>query len=539
MEIGGFDLNKVCANAGNPSKRTDDFIDRSKVKILLCDNDTKSSEEVLTLLSGCSYQVTSVSSPRQAIDVLNAEAQDIDIILAEVGMKMLKYIARKKDLHRIPVIIMSAHDEVSIVMKCLRLGAAEYLIKPLRSNELLNLWTHMWRRRHMLGLTEKNMKTYNSDLAASDPGDGNGNTASTAFFSDDTEDKSNRSTNPEIGMSIEQQNESTAAAAAPPEEPPGAHASEYGPDVPGTSDRQTRHRSSGPKKSGLRIGESSAFFSYVKTTMQKSNLQGIPQVQNNAATQLRMEDMHQTCPYGVHNLKTHGNGEPSERPNKDDLPSSISKPDSFSTDNSSAPPASMGSLNQKNFNQEHLPQDVTHVKNGTHISETQLPGTPSQHPHLYYISGFFNPPLMPSSAPLYPKNHQDPQNHASMIARYSDISHRPPDANGMTYFPYHPMTVCLQPGQMSSAHSRPSFGSSSSSKAKLNIVDRRAEALMRFRKKRKERCFDKKIRYVNRKQLAERRPRVRGQFVKKLNGVNVHLNGQPASIKYDEEEEDD
>lgn len=30
-----------------------------------------------------------------------------------------------------------------------------------------------------------------------------------------------------------------AAAAAAPEEPPGAHASEYGPDVPGTSDRQT------------------------------------------------------------------------------------------------------------------------------------------------------------------------------------------------------------------------------------------------------------------------------------------------------------
>ncbi|KAI9086433.1 hypothetical protein K1719_031517 [Acacia pycnantha] len=536
MEIGGFDLNKVYANAGNPSKKTDDFIDRSKVKILLCDNDTKSSEEVLMLLSGCSYQVTLVSSPRQAIDVLNAEAQDIDIILAEVGMKMLKYTARKKDLHRIPVIMMSAHDEVSIVMKCLRLGAAEYLIKPLRSNELLNLWTHMWRRRHMLGLTEKNMKNYNSDLVASDPGDGNGNTASTALFSDDKEDKSNRR---EIGMSTQQQHESTAAAA--PEEPPGAHASEYGPHVPGISDRQTRLCSSGPKKSGLRIGESSAFFSYVKTTMQKSNLQGIPQVQNNAATQLRMEDMHQTCPSGVHNLKTHENGEPSERSNKYYLPSSISNPDSFSTDNSYAPPASMGSLTQKNFNQEHLPRDATHVRNGTHIFETQLPGTPSQHPHLYHISGFFNHLLMPSLAPLYPKNHQDPQNHASatMIARYNDISHLPPDANGMTYFPYHPMTVCLQPGQMSSAHSRPSFGSSSSSKAKLNIVDRRAEALMKFRKKRKERCFDKKIRYVNRKQLAERRPRVRGQFVKKLNGINDHLNGQPAFIEYDEEKEDD
>lgn len=32
------------------------FIDRSKVRILLCDNDTKSSQEVFSLLLKCSYQ---------------------------------------------------------------------------------------------------------------------------------------------------------------------------------------------------------------------------------------------------------------------------------------------------------------------------------------------------------------------------------------------------------------------------------------------------------------------------------------------------
>ena len=62
---------------------------------------------------------------------------------------------------------------------------------------------------------------------------------------------------------------------------------------------------------------------------------------------------------------------------------------------------------------------------------------------------------------------------------------------------------------------------------------------MKFRQKRKERCFDKKIRYVNRKRLAERRPRVRGQFVRNLMGANADLNGQPASIDYDEDDEED
>lgn len=42
----------------------------------------------------------------------------------------------------------------------------------------------------------------------------------------------------------------------------------------------------------------------------------------------------------------------------------------------------------------------------------------------------------------------------------------------------------------------------------------RAEAVARFLKKRKERCFDKKVRYASRQRLAETRPRIRGQFVK-------------------------
>eukprot|EP00271_Cylindrocystis_brebissonii_P000829 TRINITY_DN11013_c0_g1_i1.p1 TRINITY_DN11013_c0_g1~~TRINITY_DN11013_c0_g1_i1.p1 ORF type:complete len:288 (-),score=54.62 TRINITY_DN11013_c0_g1_i1:236-973(-) len=43
---------------------------------------------------------------------------------------------------------------------------------------------------------------------------------------------------------------------------------------------------------------------------------------------------------------------------------------------------------------------------------------------------------------------------------------------------------------------------------------RREAALNKFRQKRKERCFEKKVRYQNRKRLAEQRPRVRGQFVR-------------------------
>ncbi|KAL8104881.1 hypothetical protein AgCh_028883 [Apium graveolens] len=44
----------------------------------------------------------------------------------------------------------------------------------------------------------------------------------------------------------------------------------------------------------------------------------------------------------------------------------------------------------------------------------------------------------------------------------------------------------------------------------------REAALTKFRMKRKDRCFDKKVRYESRKKLAEQRPRVKGQFVRQL-----------------------
>ncbi|MED6183732.1 Tor complex Tor2 interacting protein 1 [Stylosanthes scabra] len=561
MEREELNLNRESNNngvGGNTSKGGGDgFIDRSKVRILLCDNDSKSSEEVFTLLIRCSYQVVCVKSARQVIDALNAERQYIDIILAEVdlpikkGMKMLKYIARDKELRRIPVIMMSAQDEVSIVVKCLKLGAADYLVKPLRTNELLNLWTHMWRRRRMLGLVENNILNYEFDLVASDPSDANTN--STTLFSDDTDDESKRSTNPEAGISTPQE-AAVAMDIVVVEEHPNSSVS---PDVPGISDRRTGAQglhqscnnitdgyfSSAPKKSELRIGESSAFFTYVKaTTTMRSNIEEIVHIEKNATKQVRMEDMDQACAQERGNLQRHENenGETLESHSQEDLPSSNSIPDSFSIERSCTPPASMEVSQQKHYKEEHR-QGVGQPRNGSHGSEPDASGMNAHHAYPYYMSGVVNHVMMPSSAQLYQKNIQELQNHtsSSMIVQYNNLPHCPPHANGMTSFPYYSMGICLQPGQIPANHSWPQLGGSSSSEVKLSKVDRREAALMKFRQKRKERCFDKKIRYVNRKRLAERRPRVRGQFVRKLNGVNVDLNGQPASTDYDDEDDEE
>ncbi|XWS51160.1 hypothetical protein CRYUN_Cryun12cG0153500 [Craigia yunnanensis] len=539
MESKELNLNKECkaGGVGGGAGAGDGFIDRSKVRILLCDNDTKSCEEVYSLLLKCSYQVTPVRSARQVIDALNAEGPEIDIILAEVdlpmtkGMKMLKYIIRDKELRRIPVIMMSAQDEVSVVVKCLRLGAADYLVKPLRTNELLNLWTHMWRRRRMLGLAEKNILNYDIDLVASDPSDANTN--STTLFSDDTDDKSWKSTNPEMGVSTHQEDESAAATV----EPPQHDSSEYRPDVPGISDRRTGQFLSGPKKSELKIGESSAFFTYVKSSAVKNSTQVATSNDENAAQNKIIEENLQQSGQQVNDTQVHENGEAWENCSLgDDFPSSSSVPDSLSMEKSSTP-VSMEFSQQRNFKEDKFSQVLVPPRNEP---QHDVSGLPTQSAYPYYMSGVLNQVMMPSSAQLFQNNLHDLQNHArsAVLSQYNHLqqclSH--PHVSGMTSFPYYPVNMCVEPGQMPTGHSWPSFGNSSSGEVKLSKVDRREAALIKFRQKRKERCFDKKIRYVNRKRLAERRPRVRGQFVRKVNGATVDLNGQPASADYDEDE---
>lgn len=58
MESKEMNLNKECGGAGigNSKSSGDGFIDRSKVRILLCDNDSNSSDAVFSLLVKCSYQ---------------------------------------------------------------------------------------------------------------------------------------------------------------------------------------------------------------------------------------------------------------------------------------------------------------------------------------------------------------------------------------------------------------------------------------------------------------------------------------------------
>ncbi|XP_010238422.1 two-component response regulator-like PRR95 isoform X2 [Brachypodium distachyon] len=63
------------------------------------------------------------------------------------GFLLLSTIMEHEACKNIPVIMMSSNDAVSMVFKCMLKGAADFLVKPIRKNELRNLWQHVWRKQ--------------------------------------------------------------------------------------------------------------------------------------------------------------------------------------------------------------------------------------------------------------------------------------------------------------------------------------------------------------------------------------------------------
>ncbi|XP_022767432.1 two-component response regulator-like APRR7 isoform X2 [Durio zibethinus] len=130
------------------------FLHVRTVKVLLVENDDSTRHVVTALLRNCCYEVIEAANNLQAWKMLEDLTIHIDLVLAEVGMPslsgmvLLNKIMSHKSRKNIPVIMMSSQDSMGLVFKCLSKGAVDFLVKPIRKNELKNLWQHVWRRCH-------------------------------------------------------------------------------------------------------------------------------------------------------------------------------------------------------------------------------------------------------------------------------------------------------------------------------------------------------------------------------------------------------
>eukprot|EP00268_Persea_americana_P006289 TRINITY_DN1227_c0_g1_i1.p1 TRINITY_DN1227_c0_g1~~TRINITY_DN1227_c0_g1_i1.p1 ORF type:complete len:798 (-),score=213.60 TRINITY_DN1227_c0_g1_i1:1223-3616(-) len=141
-------------NPSAPIVRWERFLPLRSLKVLLVENDDSTRHVVSALLRNCSYGVITAANGLQAWKILEDLTNHIDLVLTEVvmpclsGIGLLRKIMNHKTCKNIPVIMMSSHDSMGIVFSCLSKGAVDFLVKPIRKNELKNLWQHIWRRCH-------------------------------------------------------------------------------------------------------------------------------------------------------------------------------------------------------------------------------------------------------------------------------------------------------------------------------------------------------------------------------------------------------
>jgi two-component system cell cycle response regulator len=105
-----------------------------RASVLVVDDDAINRMVLARGLERDGHRVTAAANGLQALDLLRAEPFDIvllDVLMPELdGYETLARIESDDKLRHIPVIMISALEEIESVVRCLELGAEDYLPKP-------------------------------------------------------------------------------------------------------------------------------------------------------------------------------------------------------------------------------------------------------------------------------------------------------------------------------------------------------------------------------------------------------------------------
>nr|KYP61512.1 Two-component response regulator ARR2 [Cajanus cajan] len=171
----------------------------ASLRVLAIDTDPTVLEFIKQICVGLQYQIIICTESLFALNLVRESSGSVDVILMELhmpdmdGHEFLQHV--KKD---IPVIVMSADDAKSSIMKAVANGACDYWIKPLQENQLKNIWTHAARKV----LTENNFGRLedddsrkrdkdNSEFGSSTDNDVTGGVASSSREPDEVDESDN------------------------------------------------------------------------------------------------------------------------------------------------------------------------------------------------------------------------------------------------------------------------------------------------------------------------------------------------------------
>ena len=119
------------------------------MRILLVEDDRMIGQGIVNALKDAAYAVDWVTDGATAVE--STAAETYDLILLDLGLPQLEGLEVLRSLRprkKVPVIIVTARDEVDDRVTGLDLGADDYLVKPFALEELLARLRAVIRRRY-------------------------------------------------------------------------------------------------------------------------------------------------------------------------------------------------------------------------------------------------------------------------------------------------------------------------------------------------------------------------------------------------------
>jgi len=109
------------------------------INILVVEDDTKLNQLVCTYLNDNGYNARGCLNPREAYDVMYNSLYDViitDIMMPEIdGFEFAQTV---RDLNKtIPILFMTARDDMESMKKGFRIGIDDYMVKPIKLDELV------------------------------------------------------------------------------------------------------------------------------------------------------------------------------------------------------------------------------------------------------------------------------------------------------------------------------------------------------------------------------------------------------------------
>ena len=103
-------------------------------RVLIVDDNEMNRDMLLRRLQRQAYDVMAAEDGLQALEIVGQQAFDLillDIMMPNIsGYDVLAQLKQNPATQHIPVIMISAIDDIDSVVKCIEMGAEDYLFKP-------------------------------------------------------------------------------------------------------------------------------------------------------------------------------------------------------------------------------------------------------------------------------------------------------------------------------------------------------------------------------------------------------------------------